>query len=68
MQQWVCNGGILILQVISKSSPDEKVVRVQYDDARQFKTYAKQLGLMDDLKVILYKSEHMIKMILLYLT
>ena len=40
-----------MLQVLSNTNTAVPAVRVQYDDARQFKNYAKQLGIMDDLKV-----------------
>ena len=38
-------------QVVGGSQPHQRVVRVQYSDKQGFKTQAKQLGIMDDLKV-----------------
>ena len=39
------------MQVLGKHLPEEKVVRVQYTDKNNFRVQAKQLGIMEDLKV-----------------
>ena len=37
--------------VVNGAGKKEKCLRVQYSSKEEFKTYAKQLGTMDDLKV-----------------
>jgi hypothetical protein len=39
-------------QVLTESRPELPAVRLQYSDKQGFKAQAKQLGIMDDLKVI----------------
>ncbi len=38
-------------QVLTGALPEQRAVRVQYSDKQSFKTQAKQLGIMEDLKV-----------------
>lgn len=42
---------LTLSQVLTGSRPELRAVRLQYSDKQSFKTQAKQLGLMEDLKV-----------------
>ena len=43
---------LTLTQVLTGAQPEHRTVRVQYSDKQSFKTQAKALGIMEDLKVI----------------
>ena len=47
---------LTLSQVLTGAQPEHRTVRVQYSDKQSFKTQAKSLGIMEDLKVSAYDS------------